>query len=186
MPEHSLRGLEGFSHVWLLPYFHLNTNKDFRPVIHPPRLKGKTIGVFASRSPHRPSPIGLSLAKLDKIEGSTLHLSGIDLVDGTPILDIKPYVPASDCLPKARSGWTTRLPKAEFSVAFTAQAAKAARQAGLRRLITSVLRHETRNPRDRSQLKPGKPLEILLHDYAVRFSVRGKRALVDRIVRAGA
>src|SRR3989338_8020306 len=79
-PEHSLSGLSEFSHVWLLSWFHLATNKSFHPKIHPPRLKGGKIGVFASRSPHRPNPVGLSLTKLERVEKDTLYLSGIDLI----------------------------------------------------------------------------------------------------------
>ena len=89
----SLDGLIGFSHLWLVFIFHLNTNQKVRPKIHPPRLKGTSIGLYATRTPHRPNPIGLTPAKIEKIVGSTIYLSGIDLVDGTPIVDIKPYIP---------------------------------------------------------------------------------------------
>lgn len=115
-PEDSLQGLEGFSHIWLLFEFHKNTNIRFHAKVHPPRLQGDSIGVFASRSPHRPNPIGLSLVQLDKIEQSTLFLSGIDLIDGTPIVDIKPYLPATEALPEARVGWTGTVANAEYQV----------------------------------------------------------------------
>lgn len=95
-PQHSVEGLEEFSHVWLLFHFHLNESKSVKAKVRPPRLNGEKRGVFATRSPHRPNAIGLSLAKLDKVEGCTLHLSGLDIVDGTPILDIKPYIPSYD------------------------------------------------------------------------------------------
>lgn len=95
-PEHSLEDLEAFSHVWLIFVFHKNNNEFTKAKVKPPRLNGKKVGVFSTRSPYRPNPIGLTLAKLDKIEGSTLHLSGIDLLDGTPVLDIKPYIPSYD------------------------------------------------------------------------------------------
>ncbi|KAL9986484.1 hypothetical protein ACROYT_G000639 [Oculina patagonica] len=95
-PEHSLDGLENFSHVWIIFLFHKNTNKAVKAKVKPPRLDGAKVGVFASRSPHRPNPIGLTLAKLDAIVGNTLFLSAIDLLDGTPVLDIKPYVPDYD------------------------------------------------------------------------------------------
>ncbi|XP_068740191.1 tRNA (adenine(37)-N6)-methyltransferase-like [Montipora capricornis] len=98
-PEHSLFGLDKFSHVWVIFHFHKNTNKAIKAKVKPPRLDGAKVGVFASRSPHRPNPIGLTLAKLDGIVGSTLSLSGIDLLDGTPVLDIKPYVPGYDEAP---------------------------------------------------------------------------------------
>lgn len=104
-PELALEELEKFSHIWLIFEFHENLNKIARPKVHPPRLEGKTVGVFASRSPHRPNPIGLSLVKLEKIEGGTLYLSGIDLIDGSPVLDIKPYIKYVESQPNATEGW---------------------------------------------------------------------------------
>lgn len=95
-PSHALDGLESFSHVWLLFIFHKNSNNSLKAKVRPPRLDGRKIGVFASRSPHRPSPIGLTLARLDNIQGNKLFLSAIDILDGTPILDIKPYIPDYD------------------------------------------------------------------------------------------
>ncbi|GFU04886.1 hypothetical protein NPIL_8641 [Nephila pilipes] len=95
-PEHSLIGLEEFSHVWIIFIFHKNGHDSVKAKVHPPRLNGSSVGVFSTRSPHRPCSIGLSLTKLDKIEGNTLILSGLDLLDGTPVLDIKPYIPLYD------------------------------------------------------------------------------------------
>ncbi|XP_075681736.1 tRNA (adenine(37)-N6)-methyltransferase [Rhinoderma darwinii] len=91
-PEHSLMGLQQFSHVWILFIFHKNGHLSCRAKVQPPRLNGAKTGVFSTRSPHRPNAIGLTLAKLDKVEGDTLHLSGIDLIQGTPVIDIKPYI----------------------------------------------------------------------------------------------
>lgn len=107
-PEFALQGLEEYSHVWVTWVFHLNSNTKYHPKVHPPRLKGETIGVFATRSPHRPNPLGLSLATVEKIEGGKIYLGGLDLVDGTPILDIKPYLPQFESLPEARGGWATK------------------------------------------------------------------------------
>uniref|UniRef100_T1J9I1 TsaA-like domain-containing protein n=1 Tax=Strigamia maritima TaxID=126957 RepID=T1J9I1_STRMM len=96
-PEHSLDSLKDFSHVWLIFIFHKNSPfHSEKSKVSPPRLNGIRVGVFSTRSPHRPNPIGLTLAKVDKIEGATLHLSNIDLLDGTPVLDIKPYIPTYD------------------------------------------------------------------------------------------
>jgi tRNA-Thr(GGU) m(6)t(6)A37 methyltransferase TsaA len=96
-PHHSLEGLEDFSHVWLLFLFHDNgPPTPPRAKIKPPRLGGATKGIFATRAPHRPNPIGLTLCQLQRIGGNELHLSGVDLVDGTPILDIKPFIPSYD------------------------------------------------------------------------------------------
>jgi tRNA-Thr(GGU) m(6)t(6)A37 methyltransferase TsaA len=179
IPEQSLKGLSEFSHVWLLSYFHLSTNKNFLSTVHPPRLLGKTVGVFASRSPHRPSPIGLSVAKLDKIEGDTLHLSGTDLVDGTPILDIKPYIPSYDALPRAKAGWTSRTKTVKLRVVFAPKSQVPAR---LKTLIRQILSQDLRNPRDKSQLAPGRVHELRLSDCAVLYEVHGR---VARILSVG-
>ena len=117
-PEQSLIDLEGFSHIWVLFYFHLNTNKSAKPKIHPPRLNGKTTGLFATRSPHRFNPIGMSVLKIEKIDGNKIHVSGVDLVDNTPILDIKPYIPGADSIPDAKSSWTENRPNQLLSVSF--------------------------------------------------------------------
>ncbi|XP_059830681.1 tRNA (adenine(37)-N6)-methyltransferase [Hypanus sabinus] len=94
--EHSLMGLEQFSHVWIIFIFHKNGHQGYKAKVKPPRLNGLKTGVFSTRSPHRPNAVGLTLGKLDKIEGDTLYLSGIDMIQGTPVLDIKPYIPDYD------------------------------------------------------------------------------------------
>jgi tRNA-Thr(GGU) m(6)t(6)A37 methyltransferase TsaA len=103
LPEEVLRDLEGFSHVWIL--FVLHRSEGWAPTVRPPRGPRVKRGVFATRSPHRPNPIGLSAVELAGIEGRTLRLRGVDLLDGTPVLDIKPYVPYADAFPDARAGW---------------------------------------------------------------------------------
>ncbi|KMY92112.1 tRNA (adenine(37)-N6)-methyltransferase isoform X1 [Drosophila simulans] len=94
-PEHSLEGLEDFSHLWLIYHFHRN-NAHPKAKVAPPRLGGERVGVFSTRSPHRPCPIGLSLVEIEKIENATISFFGTDMVDGTPVLDIKPYIPHYD------------------------------------------------------------------------------------------
>lgn len=107
----ALRGLEGFSHLWLIWQFSEAVRDTWSPTVRPPRLGGnKRMGVFATRSPFRPNPIGLSCVRLEKIEwetvqGPLLHLAGADLMDGTPIYDIKPYLPFADCRPEAVGGF---------------------------------------------------------------------------------
>ncbi|XP_036368675.1 tRNA (adenine(37)-N6)-methyltransferase-like isoform X2 [Octopus sinensis] len=96
-PEHSLEGLQDFSHAWIIFVFHKNNNAYFKAKVRPPRLDGRRIGLFATRAPYRPNPIGLTLAKIEKITGASIHFSGIDLLDGTPVLDVKPYIPQYDC-----------------------------------------------------------------------------------------
>ena len=108
--EEAFRSIEGFSHLWLIFDFSLAHREEFSPTVRPPRLGGnERVGVFASRSPFRPNPIGLSCVKLEKVEkretGIVLIVSGADLLDGTPILDIKPYLPFADCIEGAKSGY---------------------------------------------------------------------------------
>lgn len=107
----ALRGLEGFSHIWLIWKFSESVCEDWSPTVRPPRLGGNTtMGVFATRSPFRPNPIGLSCVRLESIDydapdGPMLHISGADLMDGTPIYDIKPYLPYADSHPDATGGF---------------------------------------------------------------------------------
>ncbi|XP_061684601.1 tRNA (adenine(37)-N6)-methyltransferase isoform X2 [Syngnathoides biaculeatus] len=95
-PEHALGGLEHFSHIWIIFLFHKNGHLSHKAKVKPPRLNGEKVGLYATRSPHRPNALGLTLAKLDKIVGDTIHLSDIDMIAGTPVLDIKPYIPDYD------------------------------------------------------------------------------------------
>jgi tRNA-Thr(GGU) m(6)t(6)A37 methyltransferase TsaA len=109
----AVRELENFSHIWLIFIFHKHDAKSWKPSIRPPRLGGaKKVGVLASRSPHRPNPIGLSAVKLERIDlqakgGIEIHLSGVDCLDGTPILDIKPYLSYTDSIPDTKSAWAS-------------------------------------------------------------------------------
>ncbi|XP_040003451.1 tRNA (adenine(37)-N6)-methyltransferase [Xiphias gladius] len=95
-PEHALAGLEQYSHVWIIFLFHKNGHLSYKAKVKPPRLNGRRVGVYSTRSPHRPNALGLTLAKLDKVVGDTIHLSDIDMIAGTPVLDIKPYIPEYD------------------------------------------------------------------------------------------
>ncbi len=111
----ALRGLEGFSHLWLIFQFHRAVREGWSPTVRPPRLGGnRRMGVFATRSPFRPNNMGLSCVKLEGVRqdeklGPVIDVSGADLVDGTPILDIKPYLPYADCHPEATGGFTDPL-----------------------------------------------------------------------------
>ncbi len=110
----ALRGIEGFSHLWLVWQFSEAVRETWSPTVRPPRLGGNArLGVFATRSPFRPNAIGLSCVKLDRVElhtseGPVLHVSGVDLMDGTPILDVKPYIPYADSHPEATEGFTSQ------------------------------------------------------------------------------
>jgi tRNA-Thr(GGU) m(6)t(6)A37 methyltransferase TsaA len=101
--EHALEDLEGWERIWVLFWFHLNDT--WRPKVLPPRSASGRKGVFATRSPYRPNPLGLSAVRLERIEGLTLHIRDVDLVDGTPVLDLKPYVPYTDAYPDSATGW---------------------------------------------------------------------------------
>lgn len=106
-PEESLQGLSGFTHLWVIFWFHKNSERTrFHAKVFPPRMEGEKVGVFSTRSPHRPNPIGLSLVKISKIEKDGIWVSGVDLIDGTPIVDIKPYLPYAESIQDAQGGWT--------------------------------------------------------------------------------
>ena len=124
----ALRGLEGFSHIWLIWQFSQAVREDWSPTVRPPRLGGNTrMGVFSTRSPFRPNALGLSCVRLlgieDTEEGRTLRVAGADLMDGTPIFDIKPYIPYADCRPEAESGFAPD-PGAQLTVEFLPEAEK--------------------------------------------------------------
>lgn len=119
--EHALCDLEGFDRVWLLFWFHEANGS--RSKVLPPRSDRKR-GVFATRSPHRPNPIGMSAVRLERVDGLVLHVRDLDLIDGTPVIDIKPYIPYADAFPDAKSGWVGAAsdPRASWAVTFTADA----------------------------------------------------------------
>lgn len=152
----AVRGLEQFSHIWLVFVFHKAVKKDgkWSPMVRPPRLGGnKKVGVFASRSPFRPNPIGMSCVRLDSIEstpkGPVLYLAGVDILDQTPVLDIKPYLPYSDRLPTARDGFAPAPDNKTCQVGFSDTAATQIRERektipNLLSIITQVLENDPR------------------------------------------
>jgi len=151
----ALTGLEGFSHIWIIFVFHEAIRDQWQPTVRPPRLGGnQRVGVFASRSPFRPNPIGMSVVKLEKIECDEgrclLHLRGADLLDGTPVLDIKPYLPYADALPEAAGGYAADSPSKAISITFNeladAQCTELEQNGtlGLRQLIKQVLSQDPR------------------------------------------
>ena len=118
----ALRGLDGFSHLWLIWQFSKAVREGWSPTVRPPRLGGnERMGVFATRSPFRPNPIGLSCVRLERIEnhpelGPVIHVAGADLLDGTPIYDIKPYLPYADCKPESVGGFASTPKEATLTV----------------------------------------------------------------------
>jgi tRNA-Thr(GGU) m(6)t(6)A37 methyltransferase TsaA len=161
-----IRGLEGFSHLWVLFWFH--HARDRKVVVRPPRLKGKKkVGIFATRAPHRPNPLGLSVFPLLKTEiiksRAVLTLGSVDLVDGTPVFDIKPYLPYSDAIPAAASGWAEE-PIARLPVAFAVEPPES-----LKALLTELL---SLDPRPNSHHKRERPEYVLsVAGHEVRWSV---------------
>jgi tRNA-Thr(GGU) m(6)t(6)A37 methyltransferase TsaA len=146
--EHALIDLDGWEYVWVLFWF--DRNRGWKPKVLPPRSRSGRKGVFATRSPHRPNPLGLSAVKLERIDGLTLHIADVDMLDGTPVLDIKPYVAYTDSIPAARDGWLAdgdapRDPIAPFEVIWDPIAAEQAAwieartQLALRARVTAVL-----------------------------------------------
>jgi tRNA-Thr(GGU) m(6)t(6)A37 methyltransferase TsaA len=118
--EHALSGLEAFDRLWVLFVFHKNVEQErgWKPKVQPPRSEKKR-GLFATRSPHRPNPIGMSAVAIERVEGLVIHVKGLDLLDGTPVLDLKPYVAYADAFPEARAGWlAVPDPVAAFEVTY--------------------------------------------------------------------
>jgi tRNA-Thr(GGU) m(6)t(6)A37 methyltransferase TsaA len=187
--EEAVRGLEGFSHLWVVFVFHASLGEQWKPTVRPPRLGGnRRLGVFATRSPVRPNPIGLSVVALEKIvcEGGRveLHLKGIDLLDGTPVLDIKPYVPYVDSIPGAAAGFAEAPPAPSFRVRFSPQAREVCETVpGLEALIGQIL---SQDPRPAYYGKGGgkHAFGMRLLDYDVRWEVDGETVVVTGIAKA--
>lgn len=186
--EEAVRGLAAFSHVWLSVIFH-HCRGDWHPTVRPPRLGGnQRVGVFASRSPFRPNPLGLSLVELLSIEtrsGVVLTFGGVDLLDGTPVLDIKPYLPFVESEPAARSGFVEG-PPPQLAVDFSRQAAMQlcqheSRWPDLAALLCEVL---AQDPRPAYASDPLRRYGLRLYDLEVKWRCTGMRAVVEEIVPA--
>ena len=169
-PE-ALRGLEGFSHVWLVWYASEAAREGWSPTVRPPRLGGNArMGVFATRSPFRPNPIGLSCVKLEEIRfrpEPELVVAGADLMDGTPILDIKPYVPYADCRPEAAGGFVASGGGETVRVECSREMLERA-PAGKREALLGVLE---RDPRPSYQKDPARVYGMTFAGVEVRFRV---------------
>ena len=181
-PE-ALRGLEGFSHIWLLWAFSESGGRNWSPTVRPPRLGGNTrLGVFATRSPFRPNPLGLSAVALegivqDPVLGPTLLVAGADLMDGTPIYDIKPYLPYADCIPEARGGFAQAAPQAALQVKIPPELlarVPADKQEALLALLAQ-------DPRPHYQNDPERIYGFSFAGLALRFQVRDEILTVCNI-----
>jgi tRNA-Thr(GGU) m(6)t(6)A37 methyltransferase TsaA len=185
-PE-AVRGLDGFSHLWVVFVFHACPPGEWHATVRPPRLGGnERVGVFASRSPFRPNRIGLSLVKLEEVTcgtgGVSLRVSGADLLDGTPVLDLKPYLPYVEALPEASGGFAPAAPEERLTVRFSAsaEAAVSARPdlPRLRELITQLL---ALDPRPATCHEENRIFGFRLHDFDVRWRVTGREAIVEEL-----
>lgn len=176
----AVRGLEAFSHLWVLFIFHQTMEGGWRPTVRPPRLGGNArMGVFATRSTFRPSPIGMSLVELKGIrcqkESVVLELGSLDLVDGTPVVDIKPYLPFAEALPEAKASYAQLAPQATMPVYFAAALQAQLQQLEkryprLREFIVEVLAQDPR-PAYRKEEEAGKTYAVWLLDFNVRWRV---------------
>ncbi len=185
-PE-ALEGLEAFSHLWLVFVFHASLQDAWKPTVRPPRLGGnKRVGVFASRSMFRPNPLGLSVVELERIDtgGSPpcLYLKGVDLLDQTPVLDIKPYLPYVDAIPDARGGYAATTPEPRLNVRFTPQAESQcldhqAHYPQLRTLITQLLALDPR-PAYYGSAETCTEFGMRLLDFEVQWQAEGQQVLV--------
>lgn len=172
----AVRGLEEFSHIWLIWQFSQAVIDDWSPTVRPPRLGGNTrVGVFASRSPFRPNPIGLSLVKLESIEydhslGLVLHVTGADILDGTPIYDIKPYLPYSEAKPDAEGGFAHRVMDDSMQVVLTEDAdLEPAKEIPEEDLYT-IKKLLAQDPRPRYQDDPERVYGMSYGDWEVKFT----------------
>ena len=172
----ALRGIEGFSHLWLIWQFSAAVRETWSPTVRPPRLGGnERVGVFATRSPFRPNAIGLSCVRLEGIAheeglGDVLLVSGADLMDGTPIYDVKPYLPYADAHPEARGGFAPS-PKETVEVDCPPELL-AAMPEGQREALLGVL---AQDPRPQYQHDPERVYGMSFGGWDVRFRVRGER-----------
>lgn len=179
----AVRGLEGFDYIWLLWQFSEAVRTDWSPTVRPPRLGGnERMGVFATRSPFRPNPIGLSSVKLLRVEqdpqlGPLLYISGADLMDGTPIYDIKPYLPYTDSHPEARSGFATR-PTDQLLQVDCPTALLAKLPADLRQPLLDLLAHD---PRPQYQHDPTRIYGMAFAGCDIHFRVNGDILIVTEI-----
>ena len=178
----ALRGIEGYSHLWLIWQFSKAVRENWSPTVRPPRLGGnRRVGVFATRSPYRPNPIGLSSVRLLAVErtsdGLTLLVSGADLLDGTPIYDVKPYVAYSDSHPDAVSGFADEVKNYALKVEICKELLTKIEVSKQKSLIT-ILEND---PRPSYQNDPEREYGMLFASYEIFFKVAGDRLTVTRI-----
>lgn len=194
----AVRELETFSHLWIIFVFHRHDARNWKPSIRPPRLGGaRKVGVLASRSPHRPNPIGLSAVRLLRVDaeatgGAELELEGVDILDGTPVLDIKPYLPYADAIAGASAGWAEE-PIQRTEVEFSEEALRSIvereeRRPRLRELITEMLSLDPRPAFQKRRMPPSSPeaqgtrYGFALHEFDVKWEIHEGRFRVLDVI----
>lgn len=177
----AVSGLEQFSHIWINFIFHAVIEREWKPLVRPPRLGGnEKIGVFATRSTHRPNPLGLSAVELIRIDtdnGVRLHIRGGDLLDGTPVIDIKPYIPYADAIANASAGYAQISPE-RLPVRWQLDASSAVVDATTRRAISEVLAFD---PRPAYQQEPERIYGIHIGSFNVNFRIDAHGVEIIRI-----
>ncbi len=187
--EEAVRELEGFSHIWVIFVFHKASGKNWKPTVRPPRLGGnKKVGVFASRSPFRPNPVGISAVKLEKIEAANgkilLYLSGIDILDQTPVIDIKPYLPYSDIIESATGGFALSAPDAKLEVDFLQNVIEICGKEernfpNLQKIIIQILENDPRPAYYSSQKSDKeKTFGIKIFDFDLKWEIKNNKIVV--------
>ncbi len=193
--DEAFRGLGDFSHLWIVFVFHGIGAGKWQPTVRPPRLGGnRRIGVFASRSGFRPNPIGMSCVSLESVRREhdklMLDVAGIDMLDQTPVLDIKPYLPYADSIPGANGGYAAEPPRPSISIEFSGQGRDASVEAektypGFTELLVQVLRADPR-PAYMGSRSDRTEFGMRLYDRNIRWSVRSGAITVDSIEKASA
>jgi tRNA-Thr(GGU) m(6)t(6)A37 methyltransferase TsaA len=187
--DQALDDLDGFECIWIVSWFH--KNKNWKPKVRPPRGSAIKRGVFATRSPHRPNPIGLSVARLIEVKGRTVRVAETDLLDGTPILDIKPYLPYAEAFPNARAGWlesrrneddkryaVTWTPRAKQQSAWLLEHCGLDLNAHAERALS---RDAAPHPYRRITLNDSGVLQLAVKSWRLEFSVHGTTVEIQRL-----
>ena len=183
--EQALEGIEGFGRLWLIFQFHLNT--EWKPKVRPPRGTPDKIGVFATRSPYRPNSIGLSCVELLEVRERTLMIASADLLDGTPILDIKPYIPEADSFPESRTGWLEGIEDERHVVSYSSRARTQVdwlashSVVNLERFLDQQLEFSPTDGSRKRVRAEGDEFVIAYRTWRARFSVTSREVRIEEI-----
>ncbi|MCB0378734.1 MAG: tRNA (N6-threonylcarbamoyladenosine(37)-N6)-methyltransferase TrmO [Bdellovibrionales bacterium] len=187
--EGCLHSLEGFSHLWVIFHFHQTQWGNPHGKVQPPRLRGEKVGVFASRSPHRPNPIGLSLVKIENIDFKNMHIeiSGVDVVDQTPIIDIKPYIGSYDRPEVWQEGWPANIKDSVNKVTWSPQALADSETHGvpneIKKVVEESLSADVRNRADKKINDPNKVFAAKISDWDFYFQWLGDHFNVVEVIK---